>query len=323
MRLPHSILASPFFTFEAQAEFVAAYGSLLEDAERAEITRLSAVRLPPITSVDGLSLLIGINPGLTWSILNRTHKYYNTFERRKGQGVRLITAPRVSLKVIQKWLSHQLQNFYTPPDHVYGFVPGRSHIDAAATHCGSNWVYSFDITNFFPSTPSNLVRDAMQAIGYNGASAEIITSLCTLNGFLAQGAPTSPLLSNIVFKPYDERLMELAAGHGIVMTRYADDIVFSGNDEPPQQLAQQVARILAPSSWQLSDDKTHFSKSPNRLKVHGLLVHREHPRLTKGYRNKLRAFRHLEAAGRIREEDRPRLMGHIMYGDFIDNKYRN
>ena len=44
---------------------------------------------------------------------------------------------------------------------------------------------------------------------------------------LPQGAPTSPMLTNIVCQDMDKQLQELAAKHFATFTRYADDITFS------------------------------------------------------------------------------------------------
>jgi hypothetical protein len=99
----------------------------------------------------------------------------------------------------------------------------------------------------------------------------------------------------------------------IKLTRYADDIVFSGNGEKPESLEQDVRHIFANTPWDLADDKEEFAKLPKRLKVHGLLVSGDFVKLTKGYRKKIRAYRHLMANGLVHEDDRPRISGHLEY----------
>lgn len=313
MRLPQHLLNSPYFVFETDGELIGALGETITAEELAEIRRLSAMKLPPATSRHALAAMLGVNPGLIWSLENRTRLHYRHFTIPKGRGVRDIYAPRIALKIVQKWLSWHLQKSFVPPDHVYGFVPGKSHIGAAAIYCNSKWVFSTDISDFFPSTPYFKVCDALKGIGYNDQSSQLLTKLCCLRDVLSQGSPASPVLSNIVFAPIDVSLVELAERYGLRLTRYADDIVFSGTGEFPEELAKELSAIFVGTPWRLSPEKTQLSVVPKRLKVHGLLVHGQDVRLTKGYRNKIRAYKHLLSKGSIKQDDLKRVIGHLQY----------
>ncbi len=52
-----------------------------------------------------------------------------------------------------------------------------------------------------------------------------------LLGYLPQGAPTSPLISNLVMRECDEKLSEIASKYKLTYTRYGDDLSFSTNDQ--------------------------------------------------------------------------------------------
>jgi RNA-directed DNA polymerase len=195
---------------------------------------------------------------------------------------------------------------------------GRSHAAAAAEHCRARWVFSVDIKDFFQSTPTELVALSLEKIGFTEQGSLLLSSLACLRGVLAQGAPTSPVLSNICFDSIDQKLLKVALQHNVRLTRYADDIVFSGTSEFPLILRDQVLEIFVEGPWRLAAQKTKLFELPDRLKVHGLLVHGESIRLTKGYRNKLRAYRHLLSIGGIRDSDRAKVIGHVIYGAFID-----
>ena len=152
MKLPQPLLDSRFFQFGSFEEFSRAMAESWEPSETSEAKRLVDLGIPPVTSPVALATMFGLNAGIVWSMQNRPLRYYRSFRIPKGNGEREIDAPRVLLKIIQKWLSVQLARAYAPPVHVYGFVPNRSHIDAATVHCGARWVFSLDIANFFPST---------------------------------------------------------------------------------------------------------------------------------------------------------------------------
>lgn len=319
MRLPQPQLESVCFLFEAPSYLIQALGDecLPENAD--EIWRLYKRGLPPVTSQESLSVMFGYNPGFVWSLLNRTRRHYRHFEIPKGAGYREIEAPRVALKAIQKWLSHHFQRTWKPNKNVFGFVPGRSHIDAAAKHLSSDWVFSVDIENFFPSVSIQRVGEALRTIGYQtDQSVEILSALCCLDRHLVQGSPTSPILSNIVLQNVDQQLALIAAEGSFVFTRYADDIVLSGSGDVPHERLAQIKSVIADDGWTLSARKERLSESPNRLKVHGLLVHGEKLRLTKGYRNRIRAYRHLLKNEKISEEDLSRIKGHLNFASQVE-----
>ncbi|MEO6609526.1 MAG: reverse transcriptase family protein [Aestuariivirga sp.] len=321
MRLPHSLQESQFFIFSDMEELLeAAFGSI-SDEEIGEITRLTDLGLPPITSQDILGLMLGINPGIIWSFERQNRRHYRPFEIDRGRNKprRLVLAPRVGIKVIQTWLSYHFERVYKRPLHCFGFVPGFSHLDAAHAHLGARWIFNVDIKDFFPTTPASHVVNSLVKMGYNPFSANMISRLCCYFGFLPQGAPTSPILSNLVFSEVDVRLAELQAQYDIRLSRYADDIVFSGTGDFPVDLPSAVDAVFLATPWKISEEKRSLTFLPNRLKVHGLLVHGEHLRLTKGYRRRIRAYRHLNANGKIIAEDQAKVMGHLMFARQVED----
>jgi retron-type reverse transcriptase len=246
-------------------------------------------------------------------------KYYRTFIIRKGTKKRQIMAPRVALKVIQTWIACYLSTAIKSHDAVYGFIPGRSSVLAAKVHCGAAWVYSLDIENFFPSTPATKVKEALNSIGYSDHASGLISDLCCYAGFLSQGSPASPVLSNLVFRNIDIELGRIAESFGCRFTRYADDIVFSGHGATPDGLCERVRNILTSSGWRIAAQKERLSKLPHRLKVHGLLVHGQNPRLTKGYRNRIRAIEHLLNTKNVPPSDAQVFRGHLAYAKCVSN----
>jgi RNA-directed DNA polymerase len=317
MRLPQPLLESPFFLFERMDDLLRALGSELDHSEVLEIRRLTDRGLPPVTSEMTIAVMLGMNPGFVWSLLNKTSRYYRRFSIPKGRGVREIHAPKVALKIVQKWISVHLNRLYQAPEHVHGFVPGRSHVTAAEVHLGADWVASFDIENFFPSTPKILIETQLMDLGYSPVSASLVAAFCCYEDRLVQGSPSSPVLANMSFSGVDQEIVSLAKKFGAKVTRYADDVTFSGKGEWCLGLQEGIAAALADTPWSLSQHKTAFSRLPERLKVHGLLIHGDRVRLTKGYRNRLRMFSHLKANGVQLDDRRNQIDGHLEYAKFI------
>lgn len=318
MRLPQQLLESPLFQFTRVEELLEARGLGPNDEEAAQILELIACRLPPVTSMHCLATMLGVNPGVVWSLVSRPERYYRTFDIPKGRGTRKIAAPRVALKIIQKWLGYHFARAVPPPPHVYGFVPGRSHIGAAYVHCGAEWALSVDITNFFQTTPASLVTSALERLGYNKEVAAPLTSLTCYLGFLAQGAPSSPALSNLCFAETDAALVSLSQRHACRITRYADDIVLSGQGSMPTDLRDELRSVFDATPWQLAPEKERVQPLKGRIKIHGLVVHGPRIRTTKGYRNKLRAYAHILSTHGERATGRHVLIGHVQYAQHVE-----
>jgi RNA-directed DNA polymerase len=149
-----------------------------------------------------------------------------TIPKRRG-GVRTIEAPGEKLKALQRRILHKLLNPLALPEAATGFVRGRSVVDNARPHVGMAVVINLDLADFFTSISEQRVVDLFQALGWDLEAAKILARICTSDGRLPQGAPTSPALSNLVCRKLDARLEALAEklkGH---YTRYADDITVS------------------------------------------------------------------------------------------------
>lgn len=311
----------PFFdkilgVFDSEDAFIKALGGDYSDKAKTEIRRLIGLGLPPILDYETLGLLIGYNAGFVFSVVTSEQRNYRIFEIPKGDIKREIQAPRVGLKSIQKWLSLSLSETLKFPDHVYGFVPNKSHIDAAYQHRNANWIVSIDVKDCFRSTPKASVTWAFKHIGYNPECAQFLSTICCYKGALAQGSPVSPLILNIAMRKIDGQLSR-AIQRGFTVTRYADDISISSSDAPPEKPEDFKALIKAP--WSVNEEKFHFSLAPRRLKVNGFTVGGGEIRLTKGYRNRLRMIRHILAGDvdSITECKLSNFRGHLAYSDHV------
>ena len=138
-----------------------------------------------------------------------------------------------------------------------------------------------------------------------------------MHGHLPQGSPASPVLSNLAFQNTDKKFIELANALGIRYTRYADDLVFSGTNAQPDGISEKIKEILNIDNWEIAPEKEENSKAPYRLKVHGLVVNGVTPRLTKGYRNRIRAYKHLLNTNNIKN-NKEKIQGHLAYADQVE-----
>ena len=317
-----------FVSFENLENYLKALINQLDSKYQEDIKRLSQKKLPPIASVDYLSVLFGYSSQFLYAILSKPENYYRIFKIKKSKkGRREIQSPKIALKVIQKWFGYHLSQSQKSrnSDNAFGFIKGRTTFHGAKKHCGAKWVYCLDIASFFRSINEEMVKQLMIEIGYSKKGSKIIGNLCCYKGSLAEGSPVSPVLSNFIFKKTDDEIYKYVSKLGITYTRYADDLAFSSKQDISEndfkKIKIKIKKIIEKNGWALNKQKERFAKSPQRLKVYGLLIKEDKPILTKGYRNKIRAYKHiLKKKEGSKIKDINKIKGHIAYANSIDKR---
>ena len=129
-----------------------------------------------------------------------------------------------------------------------------------------------DIHDFFGSITFPMV------LGYGFPAAYfpeevrvLLASLCCCRQRLPQGAPTSPALSNLVMKHFDEAMAAWCGPQNIAYTRYCDDMTFSG-DLNPGAVIGRVRGFLETMGMELNHSKTAVCSQFSRQTVTGITV---------------------------------------------------
>lgn len=92
---------------------------------------------------------------------------------------------------------------------------------------------------------------------------------------LPQGAPTSPVITNIICQKLDKRLAGVAKRFGLNYSRYADDITFSSQHniyQADSEFIDEIRRIITQQGFHIKESKTRLQKDGYRKEVTGLLV---------------------------------------------------
>lgn len=234
---------------------------------------------------------------------NQTKYRYKRFDiPKKSGGVRNISAPVNGLKSILTYLNVILQAIYTPSQYAMGFVQGRSVVDNAKCHIGQNYVLNLDLKDFFPSISQARVWKRFQLSPFNLSieMANLIAGLCCMKieidgkikYILPQGAPTSPIITNMICDNLDRRLNGLAKRFGLRYTRYADDITFSSMHNIYQtdgEFMNELRRIIKGQNFTINENKTRLQKRGSRQEVTGLTVC-EKPNVTRKYVHDIRSL---------------------------------
>lgn len=233
---------------------------------------------------------------LTETELRRLPIDYRPFTLpKRGGGRRTIHAPQPALKRVQRRILRRLLARLHMHPAAVGFRRGISFVHHACLHRGQAVVVRMDVRDFFPSITAARVEGYFRRIGYNRDAAEVLSRLCTFQGALPQGAPTSPTLSNLVNVRLDARLAGLVRKAGGLYTRYADDLTFSfGRDPGPElsALLRRVRRIVREEGYRVHRRrKMHVRRQHQRQLVAGLVVNRQ-VQLPREVRRWLRAVEH-------------------------------
>lgn len=293
--------------------------------------------LPSLLSLNHLATRSKVPYLVLRSIVERDFQSgYRKFSiKKRSGGRRFIHVPNPSLLTVQKWIhKHILLRIPSHPNS-FAFSPGKSIYQCASRHSGARWVVKMDITGFFESISEIQVYRVFRGLGYSKLVSFELTRICTVGvqhpsprfrspiwrvknrntnissyqsevmGYLPQGAPTSPLVSNLVMKQIDNLLTAKAREYRATYSRYSDDLTFSSRDETfsrkkAGRLVFEVGQILGKSGFKPQNRKTKVIGPGQRKIILGLQVNEGTPRLQREFKDRLRQhFHYIEKFGPV------------------------
>ncbi len=233
-----------------------------------------------------------------------SEKKYKVFTVPKKSGEpRQISAPASPIKIIQRKLKQVLDAVYEPKPAVHGFVAARSIVSNARLHKKRRYVLNIDLENFFPTIHFGRIRGLFMGNPYhlNDEVSTILAQICCHDKILPQGAPTSPILSNMICTRLDAKLQQLAKKHQCTYSRYGDDITFSTNrskfpvalarlsDIGQVEVGDELSSIIQENGFQTNPKKTRLQVRQQRQEVTGLTVNR-YPNVHRPYMKQVRGI---------------------------------
>jgi RNA-directed DNA polymerase len=220
---------------------------------------------------------------------------------KSGGRKRLVESPKPRLKEIQRQILSQILDVIPPHPSAHAFRSQHSTLTCAAPHVGQRVVLRIDLRDFFPRIRRSRIHALFHTLGYPEEVARLLARLCTNsigdNFFptgdstvrrcelrqtfgpphLPQGAPTSPALANLCAYRLDCRLTGLARTVGASYTRYADDLIFSGDHNFERNLPRFrvfACAIVLSEGFAIGHRKTRVMRSGTQQSIAGLVVNR-------------------------------------------------
>ena len=273
----------------------------------------------------------------------RLNQDYQVYPKQKSSGgQRWICVPAIELRVVQDWIATNILNSHGATTRLseasQAYSKDCSILRNAGKHLGAPWMVKIDIHNFFESVSERQVYWVFRKLGYpallsfgmarictrvappavgrfrlrdvkwrwndrNRGSRHAVPYTASQSGHLPQGAPTSPMLSNLVALRLDAQVTAIASEFGGVYTRYADDLIVSfskASRATCQVVLQRVRRVLGDHGFVVNRKKTHILGPGARKTITGLVVNDTQPRLKRQTKNHIEvALHYIETKGLI------------------------
>ncbi|NUE65819.1 reverse transcriptase family protein [Snodgrassella sp. ESL0253] len=279
-------------------------------------------QLPVIFTLRHLSKITNVNYLLLRKTVMRYREMANyrifTIKKRSG-GRRHIHRVSKELFKVQQFINTEILQKITPHHASFAFHSKGGIHACALSHCGARWLFQYDLKDFFYSIDEIDIYNIFKDNGYRPLLAFELARICTttalpkdffkllnyksrnlcymsnykfytdhsgLIGVLPQGAPSSPMLSNLAAFKLDNSLTELADKYGLIYTRYADDITFSSLSSLPRgkiitDIHKAIIKAIRKNDFYENAKKTRIAGPGARKLVLGLLVDGAVPRIPK------------------------------------------
>lgn len=287
------------------------------------IRNLKQLNIPVIFSLAHLSKITHLDMDFLINSINRKREAANyklfAVAKRSG-GRRFIHAPTKRILALQAFVNKYILQKLSPHPMAFAYTRAGGIGKCAEQHLGARWLLRFDLKDFFysiceysvykifkklgytrllsfelarlvtttrlPEAKRYFLRKPLCASVYDGLTEDIqlIYSISDV-GVLPQGAPSSPMLSNLVAFQLDCDLTEYAHQANMVYSRYADDIFLScyklPKGESIQSIRKEVVNIIANNRFKENKNKFHVSGPGARKLMLGLLIDGDRIRISK------------------------------------------
>lgn len=262
------------------------------------------------------------------------YKVYRIPKKNHGT-YRTIAQPSKEVKALQRWYIENILLSLKIHPSATAYVQGAKISNNARKHEKNSFLLKMDFKNFFPSIKPEDFRQYIGALENPPINEnEVDFSIPLLfwrpkHSFsleLSIGAPSSPILSNIVMYEFDSLVNKLCLENKVTYTRYADDLTFSTDKKGVlfgiHDEIKEIVDELSSPNLTLNSEKTVFSSKKHRRRVTGLILTNEN-RISIGRAKKrlIRSYVHKFALGNLCDEKSKLLKGLIGFVSDIEPEF--
>ena len=200
-----------------------------------------------------LAALLRISTTQMSDLINERSALYDVREEEVNGKQRLLQVPRGKMRRCHSRLLMLLRRIRLP-DYIKSPKRGSSSWKNASAHLDSEFITTFDIKKFYPSTTEeHLFRLFKYKLLMSDDCSRILAQICTIEGYLPQGSPASPHLACLAHLDLFDVAAARSSEVGALLSVWVDDIVISGAS--PRRDIQNLIK--------------------NRAKAKGLVTHKD------------------------------------------------
>lgn len=199
------------------------------------------------------------------------------------EGKRTLFKPKENLKVYQRFLNLFLFEFLPINERaVFSYRKGFSAINAVEIHKNGKFFFQTDISAFFESINESLTKKTILEGSSQCPVSDVdkyidrIIEIVCIGNSLPIGLPSSALLSNCVLFEFDNLLEEVCRALGLFYSRYADDIIVSGQEKEKlagmDVIVQDKLHSVVSETMNINRSKTKFFQVGGKIKILGLMI---------------------------------------------------
>ena len=280
--------------------------------------------------LERLSAETGVSvEGLRVIMKSASYRYKTyTIPKRTG-GRREISQPTPAVKFIQRWLCRNVFSRFPIHAAAQAYKEGANIAANARIHVKKNYLLKVDFENFFSSIKGDDVRLSVNENreifepALTDEDVELIVKAACKDGALTIGAPSSPVISNVLMYDFDRELSAECQRKRVKYSRYADDIALS-TDEPGElaELLKFVTSLLKKPGGPLltiNPNKTVFTSRKRLRRITGIvLTSNREISIGRRAKRKLRSMIFRYSLGQLPEADASYLRGYLAFVKSIE-----
>jgi hypothetical protein len=265
----------------------------------------------------------------------KRYKHYS-IPKRSG-GSRPIAQPARELKLLQRAFVEHFLGGLPIHDAAAAYRRGHSIRSNAARHADNGPILKLDFADFFPSlTSSDWARYCEKHDIFQSDGEVFLTSQLLFHHVkgrtkirLAIGAPSSPVVSNLLMFEFDSLLttrLEIEGRGKIVYSRYADDLTFSaprlGYLKSVEKIVRQTLRDIGSPSLRINDAKRVVATKKVQRRVTGLIITNDNKvSLGRPRKRILRSALERYAHGKLNAEEINWLRGMLAFSKDVEPEF--
>ena len=202
---------------------------------------------------------------------------------RFNQSKREVVNPSEKLKAFHRFLNSYVFEYASMnTEVVFSYRKGTNTADAVKKHANSHYFFQTDIQAFFASVNKADIQETLISNLNNVPIADLeahkprILDLITVDNALPVGFSTSPIISNTCLFKFDNELQQHCLQHGIIYTRYSDDMILSSENKAVLINIEQTITSILDASFtgrlKLNRAKTKNMKRGSKIKLLGMVI---------------------------------------------------